>query len=155
MANAELTVQVRTAFAEVVDLIPPKVRTGISVGSVVVAIAALGSMRIVSIWWPEGREQVEATVAEVVPWLLFVGGVVGAAYRPTRNEYATIEPQPVVPTPLDLARAQESSASTIAMLSANGWNKDEALLAVQQQQLLPTVESPGAQKDAGGAQATP
>lgn len=141
MANAELTVQVRTAFAEVVDLIPPKVRTGISVGSVVVAIAALGSMRIVSIWWPEGREQVEATVAEVVPWLLFVGGVVGAAYRPTRNEIGMLPPAPT--SPLEMAKAQESAASTVVMLASNGWEKDEAIAAVQQQTLLPTGESPG------------
>lgn len=142
MANTELTVQVRTAFAEVVDLIPPKVRTGISVGSVVVAIAALGSMRIVSIWWPEGREQVEATVAEVVPWLLFVGGVVGAAYRPTRNELGALQPMPE-PGPLELARTQESAAVTIATLCANGWTKDEATAVVQQQSLLPGGESPG------------
>lgn len=142
MANAELTVQVRTAFAGVVEAIPPKLRTGISVGSVVVALAALGSMRVVSIWWPEGREQVEATVAEVVPWLLFVGGVVGSVYRPTRPDLGSL--QPIEPGHLELAQAQEAQARTVSTLMVNGWTKDEATAAVTKNELLATGESPGA-----------
>lgn len=151
MANtADVTVQVRAAFAEVIDLIPRGMRTAIYVGAVALALAALTAQRIVAIWWPQYQDQTDATVAEIMPWALFVIGVLGAAYRPRRPEVGLRQFEP---GPLELARAQESAASTIATLSANGWSKDEATAAVQQQQLLPTVDSPGAQKDAGGTQA--
>lgn len=140
MTNTDLTLTVRSAFADVLDVIPPKLRTAIAVAAVVVAVLALGAKQIVAIWWPEGREQVDATVAEVVPWMLFVIGVVTTAYRPTRGDIAA---RVVEPGPLELARAQESTASAVAMLSANGWSKEEAITAVQQQQLMPGGESPG------------
>lgn len=142
MANtADLTVHVRTAFAEVLDVIPPKVRTAIAIAAVLVAVVALGAQQIAAIWWPEGIERVDATVAKIVPWMLFVIGVVSTAYRPTRGDAGPL--QQLDPGPLEMARAQESAASTIAMLSVNGWSKDEAIAAVQQQTLLPTGESPG------------
>lgn len=143
MANtADVTVQVRTAFAEVIDLIPRGMRTAIYVGAVALALAALTAQRIVAIWWPQYQDQTDATVAEIMPWALFVIGVLGAAYRPRRPELGML--QPVEPGPLELARAQEAQANTIATLSANGWSKDEATQAVTQQALLPTGESPGA-----------
>ncbi len=140
MANTDLTLTVRTAFADVLDVIPPKLRTAIAVAAVIVAVLALGAQQIVAIWWPDGREQVDATVAKIVPWMLFVIGVVSTAYRPTRGELAA---RVIEPGPLELARAQEATASTIATLSANGWSKEEAITAVQQQQLMPGGESPG------------
>jgi hypothetical protein len=140
MANTDLTLTVRTAFADVLDVIPPKLRTAIAVAAVIVAVLALGAQQIGAIWWPDGREQVDATVAKIVPWMLFVIGVVSTAYRPTRGELAS---RVIEPGPLELARAQEATASTIATLSANGWSKAEAITAVQQQQLMPGGESPG------------
>lgn len=141
MANSELTLHVRTAFAEVLDVIPPKVRTAIAITAVLVAVVALGAQQIAAIWWPEGMERVDATVAKIVPWMLFVIGVVSTAYRPTRNEIGMVPPTPT--SPLEMAKAQESAASTVVMLASNGWEKDEAIAAVQQQTLLPTGESPG------------
>lgn len=155
MTNTDLTLTVRSAFADVLDVIPPRLRTAIAVAAVVVAVLALGAQQIVAIWWPEGREQVDATVARIVPWMLFVIGVVTTAYRPTRGEIAA---RVVEPGPLEMARAQEAQANTIATLSAHGWSKDEATSAVRNQELMPGGESagsPGAQKDAGGAQAAP
>lgn len=142
MANtADVTVQVRTAFAEVIDLIPRRLRTAFYVGAVALALAALAAQRMVSIWWPQYGDQVDATVAEILPWALFVIGVLGAAYRP-RPGLGTLEP--IQPSPLELAQAQESQARTVATLMVNGWDKDEATTAVTQQQLMPAGESPGA-----------
>lgn len=143
MANtADVTVQVRAAFAEVIDLIPRTWRTALYIGAVAIAVAALAAQRIVAIWWPEYRDQVDATVAEILPWVLFVIGILGAAYRPTRPELGMLSP--IEPSQLELAQAQESQARTIATLSANGWSKAEATTAVTQQTLLPAGESPGA-----------
>lgn len=138
MANtADVTVQVRTAFAEVIDLIPRRLRTAFYVGAVALAVAALAAQRIVAIWWPRYGDQVDATVAEILPWALFVIGVLGAAYRP-RPGLGTLEP--IEPGPLELAHAQESQARTVATLMGNGWNKDEATQAVTHKTLLPTGE---------------
>lgn len=140
MTNTDLTLTVRSAFADVLDVIPPKLRTAIAVTAVIVAVLALGAQQIVAIWWPEGREQVDATVARIVPWMLFVIGAVTTAYRPTRGDIAA---RVLEPGPLEVARAQEAQANTIATLSANGWSKDEATTAVQQQQLMPGGDGPG------------
>jgi hypothetical protein len=141
MANtADVTVQVRTAFAEVIDLIPRRLRTAFYAGAVALAIAALAAQRMVSIWWPRYGDQVDATVAEILPWALFVIGVLGVGYR-QRPVHGTLAP--IEPGPLELAQAQEMQARTVATLMGNGWNKDEATQAVTQQSLLPTGESPG------------
>lgn len=141
MSNTDLTLTVRSAFADVLDVIPPKLRRAIAVVAVIVAVLALAAQRIVAIWWPEGTEQVDATVAQIVPWMLFVIGVVSTVDRPTASELGARRlPEP---GPLELARAQESTASAIATLSANGWSKEEAITAVQQQQLMPGGDSPG------------
>lgn len=143
MANtADVTVQVRAAFAEVIDLIPRRLRTAFYVGAVALALAALGAQRIVAIWWPRYHDQVDATVAEILPWALFVIGVLGATYRPRRPELGVL--QPIEPGPLELAQAQGVQAQTVTTLMGNGWDKDEAVTAVTNQALLPTGESPGA-----------
>jgi hypothetical protein len=135
MANtADVPVQVWTAFAEVIDLIPRRLRTAFYVGAVALALATLTVQRIVAIWWPQVQAQVDATAAEILPWALFVIGVLGAAYR----QHGT--PAPVEPGPLEVAHAQESQARTVATLMGNGWNKDEATKAVTRQTLLPTGE---------------
>lgn len=141
MANtADVTVQVRTAFAEVIDLIPRRLRTASYVGAVALALATLTVQRIVAIWWPQVQDQVDATAAEILPWALFVIGVLGAAYRPHKERGVLA---PIEPGPLELAQAQETQARTVATLMDKGWDKDEATTAVTQQQLMPTGESPG------------
>lgn len=135
MANTpDVTVQVRAAFAEVIDFIPRRLQTAFYISAVGLALAALAAQRLVAIWWPRYGDQVDATVAEILPWALFVIGVLGAAYR----QHGT--PAPVEPGPLELAHAQESQARTVATLMGNGWDKDEATQAVTQKTLLPTGE---------------
>ena len=142
MANtADVTVQVRTAFAEVIDLIPRRLRTSFYVGAVALALATLTTQRIVKIWWPQVQDQVDATAAEILPWALFVIGVLGAAYRPKHNERARVGL--LEPGPLELAQAQGVQAQTVSTLMGQGWEKDEAVTAVTQQALMPSGESPG------------
>lgn len=138
--SQEFGVHIRTAFADVVDLIPKGVRLALYIGAVALAASALAAQRVVAIWWPELRPQVDATVAEILPWVLFVLGVLGTAYTPGKP---AVVPVALEPGPLELARAQESTAATIATLSNHGWTKEEAITAVQQQQLMPGGESPG------------
>jgi FAD/FMN-containing dehydrogenase len=140
MANtADVTVQVRAAFADVIDLIPRGLRTAFYVGAVALALATLTVQRITAIWWPQVQDQVDATAAEILPWALFVIGVLGAAHRPRRGLGTLV---PLEPGPLELAQAQESQARTVGHLMANGWDKDQATTAVTQQQLMPTGEGP-------------
>lgn len=134
--------QVRGAFADVVELIPQRARVVLYVGSVGLAVCALAAQRVVGIWWPEYRDQVDSTVAEILPWVLFVIGVLGTAYRPGRGE----SPGPlqvIEPGHLELAQAQELQSRTIATLVANGWTKEQATLAVKNNGLLGTGDIPG------------
>lgn len=133
--------QVRGAIADVVELIPQRMRFVLYILAVCLAVAALAAQRVVAIWWPEYREQVDATVAEILPWVLFVIGVLGTAYTPTQPNYGLLPP--VDPGPYEVAQAQATQAQTVATLMANGWTKEEASAAVTQQTLLPVGESPG------------
>ena len=88
MANQsqELGMQIRGVFADVVELIPQKARVALYVSAVALAVVALAAQRVVAIWWPEGQQQVDATVAEIIPWALVVIGGLGTAYRPGRGD---------------------------------------------------------------------
>lgn len=142
MANTqEFGVQVRGALADVVELIPQRMRFVLYILAVGLAVSALAAQRVVAIWWPEYRDQVDATVAEILPWALFVIGVLGTAYTPTKPNYGLLPS--LDPTPYEVAQAQATQAQTVATLMANGWTKEEASVAVTQQQLLPAGESPG------------
>jgi hypothetical protein len=136
----EIGMQVRGAIADVVELIPTRMRFVLYILAVALAVSALAAQRVVSIWVPEYQEQVDATVAEILPWALFVIGVLGTAYTPTSPNYG---PLPVDPGPYEVAQAQATQAQTVATLMANGWSKEEASVAVTQQTLLPAGESPG------------
>jgi hypothetical protein len=133
--------QVRGALADVVELIPTRMRFVLYILAVALAVSALAAQRVVAIWVPEYRDQVEATVAEILPWALFVIGVLGTAYTPTSPNYGMLPP--AEPGPYEVARAQATQAQTVATLMANGWSKEEASAAVTQQTLLPSGESPG------------
>lgn len=133
--------QVRGAIADVVELIPQRMRFVLYILAVVLAVVALAAQRVVAIWIPEYHEQVDATVAEILPWVLFVIGVLGTAYTPTQSYTGVVAPYEA--GPYELAQAQETQARTVATLMANGWDKEEAKATVTQQQLLPTGESPG------------
>jgi hypothetical protein len=137
----EFGVQIRGAFAGVVEIIPRRAQLALQVGAVAIAVVALAAQRIVAIWWPEYRPQVDATVAEILPWAMFVAGVIGAAYSPKRGEL--LEPIPHVPSHVELAQAQDLQAKTMATLMANGWTKSEATEVVTQNSLLPAGDSPG------------
>lgn len=132
--------QVRGALADVVELIPQRMRFVLYILAVAVAVSALVAQRVVSIWVPEYKDQVDATVAEILPWVLFVIGVLGTAYTPTKPSYG---PLVVDPGPYEVAQAQATQAQTVATLMANGWSREEASVAVTQQTLLPAGESPG------------
>lgn len=133
--------QVRGAIADVVELIPQRMRFVLYILAVCLAVAALAAQRVVAIWWPEYREQVDATVAETLPWVLFVIGVLGTAYTPTQPSYGLLPPYE--PGHLELAQAQEHQANAMATLMANGWTKEDARAAVTRNELLSTGESPG------------
>lgn len=139
--------QIRGAFAEVVELIPQKARVTLYVVAVGLALVALAAQRVVVIWWPDGRDQVDATVAEIMPWVLFVIGLLGTAYRPGRGEspgaVVNVINAPHEPGHLELAKAQEAQAQTVATLMANGWTREAALAAVTRNELLSSGESPG------------
>lgn len=125
--TADLRV-VRTAFTDVVELIPQQARTPIYVGSVAVAVVALAAQRMVAIWLPGYRDQVDATVAEILPWVLLVIGVLATAYRPTRG--SSPGPVPMGSDMLDVAQAQGLQAQTIQTLVTMGWSRDDAAAAV-------------------------
>jgi hypothetical protein len=133
--------QVRGAIADVVELIPTRMRFVLYILAVALAVLALAAQRVVSIWVPTYADQVDATVAEILPWALFVIGVLGTAYTPTSPPQG--QQLVVDPGPYEVARAQATQAQTVATLMANGWSKEEASVAVTQQTLLPAGESPG------------
>lgn len=139
--------QIRGAFAEVVELIPQRARVALYVAAVGMAVLALAAQRVVTIWWPDGAEQVNATVAEIMPWALFLIGLLGTAYRPGRGEspgaIVNVINQPGESSPLELAQTQERQAQTVATLMANGWTKSEATETVTQNALLAKGDSPG------------
>jgi hypothetical protein len=137
----EIGMQVRGAIADVVELIPTRMRFVLYILAVALAVLALAAQRVVSIWVPGYQDQVDATVAEILPWVLFVIGVLGTAYTPTSPP--SYGPLPVDPGPYEVAQAQATQAQTVATLMANGWSKEEASVAVTQQTLLPAGESPG------------
>lgn len=140
--------QIRGALADVVELIPQRARVTLYVAAVGLAVVALAAQRVVAIWWPEGREQVDATAAEILPWALFVIGLLGTAYRPGRGEspgaVVNVLNPPAEPGHLELAKAQEAQAQTVATLMANGWTREAAVSAVTRNELLAVGESPGA-----------
>jgi hypothetical protein len=139
--SQEFGMQVRGAIADVVELIPNRIRLVLYILAVCLAVAALAAQRVVAIWVPEYQEQVDATVAEILPWALFVIGVLGTAYTPNQPNYGLLPP--AEPGPYEVAQAQATQAQTVATLMANGWTKEEASVAVTQQTLLPAGESPG------------
>lgn len=141
MTNTELQVRARTVFAEVFELIPQRARTVIYVVAAVVAVLAFAAQRVVAIWWPDLKPQVDATVADIVTAALFVIGSLAAAHRP---QGALLPIEPSYPGQVDIAQAQGMNAQTISTLTTLGWDKDEATAMVTQQQLLPAGESPGA-----------
>lgn len=118
----------RSAFADVVELIPQRARTTLYVGSVVLALLVLAAQRVVAIWLPGYQDQVDATVAEILPWVLVLIGVLATAYRPTRG--TSPGPVPVGSDMLDVAQVQGLQAQTIATLCAQGWSRDDAAAAV-------------------------
>lgn len=118
----------RTAFADVVELIPQRARTALYVGSAVLALLVLATQRVVAIWLPEYRDQVDATVAEILPWVLAMVGVLATAYRPTRG--SSPGPVPMGADMLDVAQAQGLQAQTIQTLVTMGWSRDDAAAAV-------------------------
>jgi len=118
---------VRTALEEIVELIPRKVRTALYVTAVVLALAAFAAQRVVGVWWPELDTRVDTTVADVTTGALFLIGVLGTAYRPTRTDQAL--PAADLDA-LDGAHAQEALARTIATLTAAGYTHDAAVEAV-------------------------
>ena len=121
-----MTGTLRTALAEVVDLIPRKLRTALYVAAVVVGALALAAQRLVPIWLPELDTRVDATCADVTAGALLLLGVLGTAYRPTRAQLL-----PVVPDALDIATAQEYRARTIETLINTGWPHAKAVAAVE------------------------
>lgn len=126
--TSPLTGTLRTALAEVVDLIPRKVRTVIYAVAVVVALLAIAAQGVTDIWFPELDDRVDATAARVVAACLFVVGALGFAYRPTR---ATLEPLPPAESAYEALYAQEAQARTIATLAGAGYRRDTAVQAVQ------------------------
>jgi uncharacterized membrane protein len=123
---ANLDVTVRTALAEVVELIPRKVRTALYVAAVAVALLAFASQRVVAVWWPQLDVRVDATVADVVTACLFLIGLLGTAYRPTLTDHL----QPA-DAGYEALYAQEAQARTIQTLTAAGYDHAAAVDAVQ------------------------
>lgn len=117
---------VRTALEEIVELIPRKVRTALYVTAVVVALAAFAAQRVVVVWWPELDTRVDATVADITTGALFLIGVLGTAYRPTRAGQVLALAEPVD----EAVYAQEALARTIAMLTGAGYSQAAAVDAV-------------------------
>ncbi|WP_419704998.1 hypothetical protein [Promicromonospora sp. NFX87] len=116
-----------TALAEVVDLIPRKVRTVIYAAAVVVALLAIAAQGVTDIWFPELDDRVDATTARVVAACLFIVGALGFAYRPTRASLEQLQPA----EPADEAvYTQEALARTIATLTGAGYSLDAAVDAV-------------------------
>lgn len=139
-AAADLTVTVRTALEEVVELIPRKIRTALYVAAVVVAALAFAAQRVVGIWMPELDTRVDATVADVVTAVLFLLGILGTAYRPTRTDGLL---PPIVPDALDAAHIAEVRARTIDTLVHAGWTPDQAAAAVTENgRLIDTDDEP-------------
>lgn len=129
----------RTAFADVVELIPQRARTVLYIGSVVLAALVLATQRVVAIWLPEYQDQVDATVAEILPWVLALLGVLATAYRPTRG--TSPGPVPVSAETLNLAEVQAIQAQTIATLCAQGWSRKDAVAAVTADSLELLIEA--------------
>ncbi|MEU4386565.1 hypothetical protein [Promicromonospora sp. NPDC023805] len=124
---ANLNPQFRAALAEIAEIIPRKVRTVVYAAAVGIALLAFATQRVVAVWWPELDARVDATAADVVAAALFIVGVLGFAYRPTRTD------QPRPPAELDVldaAHVQEAQARTIATLVGAGWPRDAAAAAV-------------------------
>src|SRR5690606_41271126 len=90
MANQsqELGMQIRGVFADVVELIPQKARVALYVSAVALAVVALAAQSVVAIWWPEVQHQVDATVAEIIPWELVEIGCLGTAHTQAPCVYA-------------------------------------------------------------------
>ncbi|MFI6428459.1 hypothetical protein [Promicromonospora sp. NPDC050880] len=135
------TPTIRTALAEVVELIPRKVRTALYVAAVVVGALALAAQRLVPIWVPELDARVDATVADVTAGALFLLGALGTAYRPTRTDQA-LSP---VEDAYEAVYAQEAQARAVATLKGAGFGHAEAVDAVQSGDLRRLT---GAQDDA-------
>lgn len=122
----DLNVTVRAALEEIVELIPRKVRTGLYVAAVVVGALALAAQRLVPIWLPEMDVRVDATVADVAAGALFLLGVLGTAYRPTRTDQALPLAAPVDEAAYEL----EVRARTIQTLTDAGYGHGVAVDAV-------------------------